>query len=575
MVYDNNELIQSTKDGDFLETIYQYYMNHDGERNSVGKQLATMHNDGSIDIIDEFSRLTNTDNGDFFLTRDVLVDALPHINSPALEVMICVKHLTLEAGNDMAATMLYAPFTQFCEASTERSEEVLNIAVNSNGELLDFINLALRAGANLNLPKFASKAIELTVHENLKICASAVYALGDIDYSNNISLVLDALEALNLVIKKGYDTRVFESVLKSAFALFLADNSKELEVYNLMELALAEKNEYEIHAASELFFRETKKLPSNILDLLLNALKSTNPKNKGTLDNIDYGLQHLVKAGHIEKAFPLIEYLLISNKGELSIVLLDSLVHELLSNNEALNKLVTKWLLSKSLALGRATSDVINQRHGKDVNLRVDMTLLQGQESNSLFLARKAIGWLFTKPVSTASFIISLIDTTSEGEASEITQLLFNPLLISYPGSVKQYLIDISPELSTKSQEVITNVLGMLKRYHEGLDSARDISELWPPQFQRETYNRYFSHQMSDAHKEAEKGSVFLNLVKKSVLLYGNKSINYIYGPNEQVTRQEIPLQQISHSIEFPALENIDPHTLDYMMRVFRVEDCQ
>lgn len=60
----------------------------------------------------------------------------------------------------------------------------------------------------------------------------------------------------------------------------------------------------------------------------------------------------------------------------------------------------------------------------------------------------------------------------------------------------------------------------------------------------------------------------------ESVLLYGNKSISYIHtGPNEKV-RQEIPLHQISTSIEFPSLQLLDPHNLDLQLRVFRVEGC-
>lgn len=575
MTYSNDQLIQSTKDGNFLEIINDWYQHYNGEQKALSKQLALLHNDGSINLITEFSKLNNDGKREFFSVRHILEDALPSINSSVLEVMQCVKYLTTEAGNDMAAGMLYSPFTQFCEASLDRPENVLTLAINSsNEELFDFIAPALRAGANLNLSRFVRKAIELTDHNNLKIRARAVYALGNINYESNLSLINDVIESLKTVIRVEYDSQVYQSVVKSSFYLYLADESKEQEVCELIVSALVEKNEYEVHAASELLFRETKKLPNSILNILLEALQNTNPKNTGTIDNIDYGLQYLVKANQIEKVLPLLEHLIVNNKDEILITQFDSLTYAVLENKNLLNSLVTKWLLSKKIALCKAVFDLINSVHGNDIGLSADLNILDGHTNEVFFLVRKAIGWLFTKPVSTASFIVSLIEQASDEEQSEIAQLLFHPLLISYPGSSKQYLLDISPELSQKSQVIISKALETLGNYHDGLNAAKDIPELWPKHSQRETHFRHFSRQMSDAHKEAQKHSIFGKLVKNSVLLYGNKSINYIQGPENKQTRQEIPLQKISHSIEFPSLENIDPHSLDYMLRTFRVEGC-
>ena len=61
----------------------------------------------------------------------------------------------------------------------------------------------------------------------------------------------------------------------------------------------------------------------------------------------------------------------------------------------------------------------------------------------------------------------------------------------------------------------------------------------------------------------------------KAVLLYGRKSISYVHSSDNETQRMEIPLQSFEHSIEFPGLEYMDPHGLDYMLRVFRVEGCE
>ena len=77
---------------------------------------------------------------------------------------------------------------------------------------------------------------------------------------------------------------------------------------------------------------------------------------------------------------------------------------------------------------------------------------------------------------------------------------------------------------------------------------------------------------MREAQKEAEKKSVFLNLVKRSIILYGKRSITYIEGPGGERRRVEMELKPHSISIEYPRLDVIDPFGLDYKLRVFRAE---
>ncbi len=571
------ELIAACREGSFLELIADMYAQVKVDGLGFKQQLVALHNNGVINIVDEFLRLTTSGTQDFFLVRDVFGMILPDINASTHSVMTCVKHLTVQAGNDLAAGMLFAPFKMFCEANVRRPKEALSIAIQNVTEFepLNFIPPALEAWSSQDLPLSVAKAVELTTHDDMKICTQAIYALGNITYSKDLLLVGDAIKALSNAMKCQYDTRLYEGVLKSSFSLYLADKSKKQEVYSLIKLALVEKNDNEIHAASELFFREHERLPGIILELLLNALQDANPKNKGTLDNIDYGLRSLLKKGSIDEALLLLESLLIKNKTDLSIDVFGGFSREILGNNEALNMLVTKWFLAKDIALGRAVYDLIQLCKGSDIGLSVDPGQLDSKEGEALFLARKAVGWVFTNPVSATSFVVSLIDFSREGEHKEFEKLLVNPLLISYPGSVKKYLANELPKLRGASQQVVTNVLATLEKYHEGLKSATNIPELRPSQLQRATHHRYFSELMAGARKEAEKNSVFGQLVTKSILLYGNKSVHYIRDGKGNSSRQEIPLQHIKHEIEFPSLENLDPHSLDYMMRAFRIEGCR
>ena len=81
---------------------------------------------------------------------------------------------------------------------------------------------------------------------------------------------------------------------------------------------------------------------------------------------------------------------------------------------------------------------------------------------------------------------------------------------------------------------------------------------------------------MSESFKGAQKDSLISRLgIKPSILLYGRKSINYIENYTEgkvKLNRMEIPLESYESTIEWPRLETLDPHGVDYMLRVFRRE---
>ena len=77
---------------------------------------------------------------------------------------------------------------------------------------------------------------------------------------------------------------------------------------------------------------------------------------------------------------------------------------------------------------------------------------------------------------------------------------------------------------------------------------------------------------MHQSIRAAEKQSVIMQLVRKSTLLYGTKSINYVGEPHGRNRRMEMSLQEHSFSMEMPRIHNIDPVGLYLMLRVFKHE---
>ena len=282
--------------------------------------------------------------------------------------------------------------------------------------------------------------------------------------------------------------------------------------------------------------------------------------------------------GLINHATDFVEKIIILSDNNISIKVFDNFIYQIKKNEEnLLNKLITRWLLSKKIALCHCATDLLQSISiGDDDIISVDYSQLNEQPKDvHLFLAKKACGWFFGKQASAASFIISLIDSAPENEVQPIADIIFYPLLISYSGSIKEYLEEIKQDSSDKVKQIITTLLAKLEKYHEGLMSTENVVELQPTQVQREAYSRYFA-EMYKKHMPLTPKNSILNLISTIHILYGDRSIHFTKdGDNRTETRHETPFKKISTSLEPPSLEYLDPHKLTHTLHIYRIEGCK
>jgi len=574
-----NDLIIAFQQGNFLQVVYDKSLSESGNRSALKEELVSMHNDKLIDVIACFRALENNPDTtyDFFLTRHILEKALPHINAPVKPVMDCVLHLVREAGQDMAAGTLFDPFIDFCAAEPSRPKESLRQIEASIDQLADLLTPTVVAGARIDVRYYLNEAIRLTAHENIEIRKRAIFSLGRIQYPQGTNLCESALACLELSGTKETDDHLLGNLIKSAFSLYKHDKSQIERTIDLINSALSQGGDYALHAASELFGFDFNELPEALLDALLNHLRRVRPQNKGTLDNIDYGLIKLINREDPTKGIEFLEAVLLANPNDVSMGIFDSVIRGLYKNKKVFSKLLTKWFLRGDRILCEGIRAVVNKASDRNMLLQIDPSELVSMDLvHIVFLARKGIGYLFFNPVTAASVIISLMHHTNEDETlHQLGTLFFDPLLLNFPGKVKDYLIQQAESESGKAKTTIETALKTFDEYLDDLKSTGVIPELHPTQTQRDAHRRHFSRLMSESFKEAEKESVILSLVSKSVLLYGRKSINYVYGPDGKSNRMEIPLHSHGTEMEIPRFQNIDPFGLDYMLRIFRAEQIK
>jgi len=178
------------------------------------------------------------------------------------------------------------------------------------------------------------------------------------------------------------------------------------------------------------------------------------------------------------------------------------------------------------------------------------------------------LGWLFTNEVVAASVLVACLRGCDPVTAKTIGELLFDPLLVNYSGKARDYLKTIK-----KGDTAYGPVKAALKAadvFIKGLKIDPQIKELRPSEYQYSVERRHAHDWMQKVQKDAEKRSVFFNLVHRSVLLYGRRSITYVPEPGNKRRPMRMDMHSFSHSFELPRCEIVDPVGLSIMLLALR-----
>jgi hypothetical protein len=255
--------------------------------------------------------------------------------------------------------------------------------------------------------------------------------------------------------------------------------------------------------------------------------------------------------------------------GKLTVENFETTTHELTRGNpQRLYHLIVRWFLSGSIELCSSVSKLV----GIDKERAFDTTVqpLGLTVAQQIFLCRKAIGFLFLKPVVCCSIIVSVLRAGDPDVEGPVIDLLFDPILLSYGGDAKEYLKRIFAPDSAYGP--IQNALAKDKDYYAGLDATGTIKALHPSDYQRDVERQRTHDMMRSAQKLAESKSVLMSLMHRSTILYGKRSLTYVTDHDGSRRAVAMDLKSFDTSFELPRREILDPVGLDYMIRVYRVE---
>lgn len=362
-----------------------------------------LHNHGDIDLLSALTPQAHESikGFRFFTLQQFYCSVIPRIEADPLHLMEAVRGLVKTGGEDMAANLPNAAFRDWCAAKPERPDMVLELIEAGVEGAKHNLTFALEAGATLNLEFYVRKAIAyLRQVPDLRL--GALTALARIDVSSDQVLAKDAMSAVvALLDDDGIDEMVMTHVFVAVVGIYkrLPDALHDA-AFAAMSAVVENGGDGALHQSASVLFNDRTKLSEPMIEMLLTALEGINPKNLGTIESLDVALSELIKAGAGQRVAKLLECVLIRHSGELSMEHFDGVAHTLSTSNRALcDDIAVLWFMSGETALAAAISDLIGSSGGEPATFDVDIKPYSLSDGEAIFLARKAVGWFFFRPI--------------------------------------------------------------------------------------------------------------------------------------------------------------------------------
>ncbi len=501
---------------------------------------------------------------DFFRASHFFCRLLPELDATPERMMRCIDRLVTRGGQDGAANEPNAAFREWCARVPERADEVIAAAHKGHELACHHLVFALEASSNV----IEARRIATEYEDNRR--QAAIAALGRIEHPDADSRN-ETFAIFNTLLDCGIDDSVKAGLLHASMQILACgDVISSVGGSALISRLVVNPGPFTIHQCAVALWAYEKALIPEIVTFLLDALAHLDSANKGTVDALDIGLQTLLELGHDEAAISFVTRLLSRPDDDLELEALGSFSRALLSGSlDLLSRVVVQWLELGAPRLCGGLANVIQGPGLDGVPLNLKAEDLALSPLVQLFICRKAIGWFFFKPTTAASVLVSVLRTCDANTAQEVKSLLVDPLLQNYDG-IREYLESLAPDDS--ASRAVISALAQNEVYLEAIRTVPLIIELQPSEHHRRMESLRISDQMRNAHQKAESESTFLNMVSRSVLLYGNRSLSFV--DDGQDNRRPIEVELHSHGIsyEMPRMEVVDPVGLDCILRTFRQE---
>ncbi len=555
----SDEIVRLYKAGELSKEIARDHEMAEAENDLFIQRCIALHNSGNIDLLSvpNQSAFASVTGHAFFNVQLFYCEAIPKLDADVESLMRCCRILIERAGADLAANQPNGAFRAWCEKNPNKRAHVICQARAGDELAKQFVTFALQAANDFDL------AIDFVHSYADERRMSGVMALATMTFGS-AAAAEKAIFVLESFIAESCEDHVRANALLTAFEILKKYNDTET-ARRLLDAAVSAPGVKTLAGLAQIVWLHHALLNDRGIQIALIALEALTPEDLSTLHVVDIGLRRLL--GTKSDVLVLDFLTAILREGKLTVENFASTAHELKCGNpQRLYELTVRWFLSESAALCGNISKLI----GVDTKFNSNVQPLKLATAKKIFLCRKAIGFLFLKPVACCSIMVSVLRAGDKSAEGSVTDLLFDPILLNYGGGAKDYLKSISA--CDAAYGAIQKALAKYEAFHAGLNATGTIKALHPSDYQREVARQRAYDEMREVHKMAESESIFFNLVSRSTILYGKSLLSHFTDHDGSKRAILMDLKPFGLSRELPRREIIDPVGLDYMLRVYRIE---
>ncbi len=499
----------------------------------------------------------------FFLVQHVLCDLIPLLNVDQDVLLAFVARLVDKGGSDLAAGAPSNAFGEWTKKNPTRPSKVYEAA--RTGEKLAQRQLftVLRMNAD------AEQALMFVRADEREAKLAAISALGAMELGERYGEVLDTL-------LQGASSEDEDTALRSLEAGYRAAAQRKTSAPagfdEQLERVLQTRSSFAIHLAANLLWLHREGLTEKAIDLCLDAVADVDPDNTGTISHIDHATYQLVGAGHTEHVVRLLSELIDRSKGRITLAAFQSTYHALKhAGSDVLGSAVVSWLLKGGTYTRKCVASEVCSVGNDDPPFSIPTSSLPPDPSDQLFLCRKAVGWFFIDPLAAVAIPLAVLRDGSPDIANDVLDLIYDPLLLSYGGKLKNCLERYVADGEANGSG-LAELLARKTALQDAMEGIERLVELHPSETQREAERVQWHEQMERGMEQGRRKSVLEDLLTKQYILYGRSSLTPIYAGDGTTHLTETEMKSFAVSSELPLLNIVDPVGLDRMLIHFKLE---
>lgn len=533
------------------------------------QQVVELVNTGRVCLFTEADEgfLNQIHGPEYFEGMQLVCEIIPSIKTDRNLVLRLVKTLVARAGEDMAAYMPYQALKTWCENHPQEARVLIEEAESLDGEPVNYVSFVVEG---MNDVWFALSKYEHSANPILQ--SEVAIALGRMTLND-----AQASKSIELLSKESLSSSTFcvcTSAVLSCYAILGQHNQVSRKLPRRVLQRMIDNGSTEAtNVLASILCNQGKILTGDEWALITTNLKSVTVETPGILKKIDYSAYNTKgKHGFFELA-DLIRHLIANASGQLTLNDFPRFHRALFDTDVSrLSKVVVQWFMDRNFQVCRALEQAFSTEVSRTIELSLNRDDLPTIWHEQIFLCRKAVGWLFSTPISAASILIAVLKYGRKENLNMVREMLEYPLLINYYDVVRPFLEEKMEQQSDALSDLLRPVLDKAQKFFENLELVKDLPELQPSEVKHYLCSAHDHEQFLTGWRSAESKSILNEIIPQKHLIYGNTWATYVREADGSYVLRNQRLRSHSVRVPYPQLNSLDHARLFRLLSIYRIE---